>query len=817
MAKDKALSKIDERYVDIQEQELNEYLDRLAKEYGNRKGSLNEEYWGVSPFDWIRGLSLKGIFAPLKWLALLAAGGLGLLIVGLLKALKEGKKQIAIARVRQWIKGLVVVADGGYKKQRRTKDSLFLIQARARRDILQAAVMSGYAAGLDIPVNDSEPADKESAKNESLVVTMDSFLNENEEAVKYNPNEELVWVAPSEYLPKGGFIKAQSLVGDLDNPENGMENFQSSFINGTFLDPETKQKFGISGKESHGKLENVIEKVCAGSKNHKDDAKRILYNITNSLNQQQTTIQQQAATPQSIEQEMADRDTIKQKLNASYNLADVLPDDSQVDWSLLKTIKTSKWFGLVTHKTDLWAEAKSVYVMDLADIKTETDRQKYLRNLISNVNAALVKLTTPSIARNYTNVINQFVQSMMQRSQKDSEQMMRQDRAADTGKLSVGNHGNTYESERRYAMFSDDIKVFEAGVPGGGQQAAANQQSMDYPSVMMPSYGVGMDGFLGNYRNAVDIFNRMNKESEIDYDRTRPLIDNAFKAMQAIFTANPVSDYLVFRKTSEQMANFLNELTKSVHTVIESVAKKAKESGQFNGNSAPERMVLGILSDSGDPRQNRSLKNLWDNIARPQLDSRAITRCFALTQSPEFSYLLDILTVSIPICVMMTFMPSSGDQKDVQVIKLLKQDGTNMSASDVIKKASQDEQARQQYQNINNVPTLAVNDEVSKKLEELEDFKYYDYDDLMRLSDDKTLNTKTGWLANRVADYLEAFGEVTVIEVQQNTKPAGSSVAGEGEQQPTTKRWFIKVGNNKYISLDKIAEMVGVDEPFIEV
>ena len=108
----------EQKYVDLTNEELQPYISRIKEEYLRREGMdsyLNESdtYMYLSPFDWVRSINLRGIFAPVKWLAALLAGATALLLAGIIKALKEGKKQIAIARVRQWIKGLVVMGDGG--------------------------------------------------------------------------------------------------------------------------------------------------------------------------------------------------------------------------------------------------------------------------------------------------------------------------------------------------------------------------------------------------------------------------------------------------------------------------------------------------------------------------------------------------------------------------------------------------------------------------------------------------------------------------------------------------------------------------------
>lgn len=878
----------EQKYVDLTNEELQPYISKIKEEYLRREGidsylNESEAYKYLSPFDWVGQINLRGIFAPVKWLAALLAGTTALLIAGIIKALKEGKKQIAIARVRQWIKGLVVMADGGYKKSRRTKDSLFLIEARARRDILQAAVMSGYAAGLDIPEKNNEPANPvESAKNESIYLKgLDGFLLENSPAFltvyyrgnSYNSedfraladalkndgfNESNYKTAPikvggaegndwgernietflgsyftNEQNPQennqqeeqqnpqennqqeqqnnprpsvdvntiqklvyknnfydntnSGVIalynamknngedfsmvkigyttsenpnqpqlmdkqtqsfyakKSQNLINDqnlknnqkelefvencrefvynnnhfpntaegitnlvknlkndgydLKNPESLPQiiafNSEGDFVKLKGADARNalKSRYENIVKAREEKLKNILPSHISGikyenevfnntpqdiiklfnkiSSNADDIESAELYIIMNDGDEVLMNDQQKAYFKKKFDlaqqvQSAKEEQDVQNLMNDSYNLKDFLPDDSQVDWSLLKTLKKSSWFGLVKHKTNLWKEARSVYKMKLEDIKDENERQKYIKSLLVNVNAALSKITTPSIARNYTNVINQFVTSVMKRSTNGTKQMMSRDSAANIG-IKVGNHGNTYESSKYAKLFGEECVLFETtanNTPRPQYNASSNSSWIDqYAEWKM---------------------NQQNREAELEYDDMKPLIDNTFKAMQNIFTANPSSDFLVFVKARDQMNNFLNELTKSVYVIIESVAKKARENNSFGGNGKGiDNMVNSLLSsDGGDPKQNRSLRNLWDNIARPQLDSRAITRCQSIVTSPEFNYFLQILTVSIPLCIMSVFTKKS--KRNSKAILMLKKNGTKFNNSEII-------------------------------------------------------------------------------------------------------------------------------------
>ena len=879
----------EQKYVDLTNEELQPYISKIKEEYLRREGMdsyLNESdtYMYLSPFDWVGKLNLRGIFAPVKWLAALLAGATALLLAGIIKALKVGKKQIAIARVRQWIKGLVVMADGGYKKSRRTKDSLFLIEARARRDILQAAVMSGYAAGLDIPEKNNEPANPvESAKNESIYLKgLDGFLLENSPAFltvfyggnSYNSGDfrALANALKNDGFNESNYKEAPIKVGGVEGPEWGQRNietflgqyftngqdsqenrqqgeqqnnqrdnhqgnnhqnnpnpsidvnsiqklvYKNNFYDNTnagvialydamknngedfnmvqigyttsenpnqpqLMDKQTQsfyakkaqnlvnaqnmqsnqkeldfvencrefvynnnsfpntaegitnlvknlrndgydlknpeslpqitalgengESVGLKGADARNalksryenivkareeRLKNILPSHISGikygnetfnntpqdiirlfnkiSSNADDIQSAELYIIMNSgeevlmNDQQKAYFKKKFDLAQQVQNTKEEQD-VQNLMNASYNLSDFLPDDSQVDWSLMKTLKKSSWFGLVKHKTNLWKEAQSVYKMKLEDIKDENDRQKYITSLLTNVNAALSKITTPSIARNYANVINQFVTSVMKRSTNGTKQMMSRDNAANVG-IKVGNHGNAYESSKYAKLFGEECALFETtanNTPRPQQNASSNSNWIDqYAEWKM---------------------NQLNREAELEYDDMKPLIDNTFKAMQNIFTANPSSDFLVFVKTRDQMNNFLNELTKSVYVIIESVAKKARENNSFGGNGKGiDDMINRLLSSDGDPKQNRSLRNLWDNIARPQLDSRAITRCQSIVTSPEFNYFLQILTVSIPLCIMSVFTKKSGD--DSKVILMLKDNGTKFNNSEII-------------------------------------------------------------------------------------------------------------------------------------
>ena len=262
----------EQKYVDLTNEELQPYISRIKEEYLRREGMdsyLNESdtYMYLSPFDWVGSINLRGIFAPVKWLAALLAGATALLLAGIIKALKEGKKQIAIARVRQWIKGLVVMADGGYKKSRRTKDSLFLIEARARRDILQAAVMSGYAAGLDIPEKNNEPANPvESAKNESIYLKgLDGFLLENSPAFltvfyggnSYNSGDfrALANALKNDGFNESNYKEAPIKVGGAEGHEWGQRNIET-FLGQYFTNGQDSQENSQQGEQQNNQQDN---------------------------------------------------------------------------------------------------------------------------------------------------------------------------------------------------------------------------------------------------------------------------------------------------------------------------------------------------------------------------------------------------------------------------------------------------------------------------------------------------------------------------------------------------------------------------------
>lgn len=737
------------KYVDISQEEMYSYIHKIEERYKQKEGifSVNESdaYLSLTPFDWIGSISLSGIFSPLKWLAAFLAGATALLLAGLIKALKEGKKQIAIARVRDWIKSLVILADGGYKKSRKTKDSLFLIEARARRDILQAAVMAGYSAGLDIPEKTNEPANPiESAKNESIDLNgMDCFLFEAKDnnppaGIVYNGQtysiDEEGWNALKTQLTKDGvnFDDAKlSMVKDgvtlnlnnkdsvlkafgktredlNTNSQNNIEDAEYEEVKDSSMSSNLapyNQNTGLSvvnnsqnnSRNSNGN--NTSTALVPVNNQSSNTIVRTPHNIEDAEYEEVTDVstngpQRQLPQPPVPPQGPNDGD-VSNLLNKSYNLEIMLPDDSQVDWSLLKTLKTSSWFGLVKHKTNLWKEARSVFKMRLEDVNNETDRQKYINSILINVNASLSKITTPNIARNYTNVLNQFVTSVMRRTTDGTKNLMTRDSAPNVG-ITVGNHGSAYESEKYSFLFREDLGLFEDIV----QNQNTRQNNIQAPQ---------SSNWIDQY--AEWKFAQQNRQSELDYDEMKPLIDNTFKAMQNIFTAQPVTDFLVFVKTRDQMKNFLNELSKSVYVIIDSVAKKAKESNSFGGNGkAVDRMITGLLSSDGDPKQNRSLRNLWDNIGRPQLDSRAITRCGTLTQTPEFQYFVEMLCVTIPLCLMTLFMPNENGAK---IIALVKKDGTQMNPAEIIAQNTRNilQQNNNQEQSLENENPFEVSEE----------------------------------------------------------------------------------------------------------
>ena len=62
----------EQKYVDLTNEELQPYINRIKEEYLRREGMdsyLNESdtYMHLSPFDWVGSIKLRGIVAPVKW------------------------------------------------------------------------------------------------------------------------------------------------------------------------------------------------------------------------------------------------------------------------------------------------------------------------------------------------------------------------------------------------------------------------------------------------------------------------------------------------------------------------------------------------------------------------------------------------------------------------------------------------------------------------------------------------------------------------------------------------------------------------------
>lgn len=722
-------------YEDFPDEEFFDYFNKVCEEYCHRNPELLLEsdeggWYTLSPFAWIGNIKLSGIgkiFAPLKWLAGLALAGLGLLLAGLMKALKEGKKQIAIARVRNWIERLVVIADGGYKKKKRDKDSLFLIQSRARRDILQSAVMLGFAAGLDIPQKSTQPSSVESAKNEQWSNNFYSKLNESQDwnfrgvkVAKVNGDEKQVPQALTSkiFRSKQELISALNQFGiglahvDLigttqNNAENNpnawvtifkkeyFEDSELADMGGQNVDDEEELDFNDSDIASFYWVQNKSANGEGGDgKEYPYTDEGIVQFFQDVSNVAGATVGENILDKNGLELIIKLKDghqaedtgvlidelqrrfddycrlrqrDLNKRLNLSYAKEPTLPDDSQVDWSLLTTLKVSRWydkfcFGIFgkKYKQNFWAEAKSVSKIDLEDVVDEASRQEYIQNILINCKTSLSKILTGSIANNYCNVINQYVQYVMSRDAQKSKihDINRGDNRNAASGVRIGGGMNNANSSYQIAL-NPRTKLMNEETNFGGQNG----------TIMMQ---VTPEEYMRMRQGRNEVLE--------DIDANKNLIDNTFNKLQKIISLANFEELSIFIRTRDQMTNFLNELTKTVHTIIDSVAKKAQE-GVNKSNNQPTSLISFLNDDKGDPKQNRTLRNLWDGIGRPKLDIREHDRLYDIFKSPEFTYFCQMLSTTIPLCITSLFVQNDQDGKNL--IALVGKDGLKKSGLEV--------------------------------------------------------------------------------------------------------------------------------------
>jgi len=540
---------------DISESETSNYLDKLHEGYAERG------WWGVSPFAWTEGFKIGNIFKPLKWLALPLVGGVVLLLAAIWKLLKEGKKQIAIARVRAWIQKLVITADSGLKRTRNTKDSLFLIRQRYRRDILQGAVKVATALGLgdQIEEKDTKPEEVETSVNESE---------------------------------------------DTEN-NDGQQDSQN----------------GQQASVSH---------------------------------------QSPAAIPGQV----------------------MLPDDKRVDWSLMNSVKASQWFGLKHKTTNFWKEAKSVAVIE----DQQADALRFCGLLVSQVSMSLTLIANQGVAQNYASIMNKYIETLSNVKTSDSaarnSYSYRDDRR-------FSSRGMSESEKTKYKMFEEDFKIFEgSGTLGDNKQKISewindsefvaylkkiNQYNYvmniimtmrDKPEVEKTSFDFIKDLYdqysIKNVEDMVNDFGNEQQQAQQASQQTqqgqqpKPAgIDSSnidkylIAALSKVLANTDYTQWNVHADAYKQMLKFIDELTKTVHTIIDSVAKKVEDKIGSSSNTF-EQAVLRFVSSKPDAKQNRSLKNLWDNIGVSKLQQRTIVHCQEIDASPEMQYYLDMFMITVP-------------------------------------------------------------------------------------------------------------------------------------------------------------------------
>lgn len=697
----------------ISESEVSDYLQRLAE-----KSSLNEYaergWFGISPFAWTEGFRVSSIFKPLKWLAVPLIGGMVLLLAGIWKLLKEGKKQIAIAKVRAWIEKLVVTADSGLKKTRNTKDSLFLIRQRYRRDILQNAVKVATCLGFDIPEKDTKPSSVETSLNESLAPNSITLANivyqKNAVTLKFNvpignTGDSRRLDVTFNYDTENKIIKATIYTKDgevlgKDSPE--VQEIIKDFTNAwNIKDGGVYDKIVEDNK-------NAGLKVSVG-----DTLEEIANKYSPNVNpEEQEEHKEEEVKNDNIRQEPNDSSINVEDSSNGDNVADSsmrtthetpdeipsqsqLPDDSRVDWSLMNSVTASQWFGLKHKTTNFWKEAKSVAVIDTTIAQGNTLRECGL--ITSYVSQSLTLVANSSVAQSYASIMNKYVEALTKIKASDSMLKQQGSRPVYNNRFSSSN--NVYDS--KYEMFKDDFKIFEAtndyrsmiftwwsdkrfqeylkeiGEFQKVQQQILSQISINDPNIPESKFKYleslyikyneeklgQMIDILGSEGEEVNKPNKRDDNSNVDYSRINP--DNIDKyliaALSKILANTNYNEWQMHSDAYNQMMKFITELTKTVHTVIDSVAKKVEEKIGGTGNTF-EQAVLRFISSKPDAKQNRSLKNLWDNIGVSKLQQRTIVHCQEIDASPEIQYYLDMFMITVPSVIKSKLLPQEEKQ-----------------------------------------------------------------------------------------------------------------------------------------------------------
>ena len=686
---------------DIPESEVTSYLEKLNTNVLNEAGYGEHGWFGVSPFAWTEGFRLNSIFKPLKWLALPLIGGVVLLLAGIWKLLKEGKKQIAIAKVRAWIEKLVVVADSGLKKTRSTKDSLFLIRQRYRRDILQNAVKVATCLGIDIPEKDDKPQEVETSLNESA-----ESLKEHNIIVGHvwknvaSGTEDWIHIHfyTDDPTEEGKFVNYWLLVEEnqikhvdletVDRSGKKLEGGDFQKVVQEMLSGTNYQKYIVGPIESGKDLSDVI---------HEGDKLTYQGFEAEQKTEQTSDGQEQSDTMPGQENQSEEAKTSKEH-SIDLSSGGLLPDDSRVDWSLMNSIRASQWFGLKHKTTDFWKEAKSVAKVNVSSAQGNPLRECGL--ITAYVSQSLTLVANSGVAQNYASIMNKYIETLSNVKTSDSaardSYRYRDDRRFSSKGMS--------ESERaKYKMFEEYFKIFEAaGTPGDNKQKISewindsgfvaylkeiNQYNYvmniimtmrDKPEVEKSSFDFIKDLYdqysIKNVEDMVNDFGNEHQEQAQQTQQSKPAeIDSInvdqylIAALSKVLANTDYTQWNVHADAYKQMLKFIDELTKSVHTVIDSVAKKVEERLGTSQNTF-EQAILRFVSSKPDAKQNRSLKNLWDNIGVSKLQQRTIVHCQEIDQSPEMQYYLDMFMITVPKIIKekLGAMKAEGQNKEEQ-------------------------------------------------------------------------------------------------------------------------------------------------------
>ena len=638
--------------TEMNESEWIDYLEKVEAQYKKNNPYLFEDvysegkYWGISPFDWLKvnghwfwqnpngGKGLLGkIFSPIKWLMLALAGSLGLLLAGIYKLLKEGKKQLAILRIKKWLYKLFMLADKGIKQPRKNKTSLFLIARQSRRDILEIGCKLTQRAGMGSKLqhNTNQPANPvESEGNENNPSTpMGTEVHESVEDIMTNVLFEGLFGAAQDFGSKIN-PELRSTVTGPEHTDTGKSQFfndinlpDTTRIDWSLLTPmQTSSWFGLKHKNVNfwSEIRSVnndfvtsnMTKWINDPNRSFDTASKITAHDSVYQNDQYVTDANGKPITDAFGKPVTKRtklnqEQIKSNATVAYKYASLL----------LQAMVQSVSYVIGTSQSGTLGKAGTAYI----------------QNIISQY--AQAENAGNEVKHNTGELLKQKQELLKQRQQQEQE-----------NKNTINNLNNA--SESWYDSFKEHL--FEADQVN--QAADSFADSYEYRKMR---YGANPSD-SNWYRDMRDARRDEEYQRQVEKDSANAIAQNrAFPEICLnLFHTVINSEYnntKMGQMVMQSMNIFIENLQKTTTRIIDSVAKPARENlAATQGRDAASMMMGRLLSDKGDPNQNASLHNIA-NIGFDYLNKRKEMWCETVFNSPEYIWWAMITLCTIPMCI----------------------------------------------------------------------------------------------------------------------------------------------------------------------